>query len=266
MSGFLARLRAGDRRAVLAVYGISFATMLAAWEIASRLFAIPMLLPPVETTLTKMWASILDGSLVTDVTWSTIRVVAGFLVGSVVGAFLGLAMGSSAWVRDILNPYVHFFRFIPSIAWLSIVLILLGIGEPAKIALIVYTTTTVVLINTLAGMLSVPPNQVRAARAFGASRRQIFTSVMLPGTVRYILSGMRLALGNSFMTVVSAEMLAADEGLGHLILSARIWMLMENAFIGILCLGLLGMLADRLLVFLSGRYAGRFYGGLALER
>jgi NitT/TauT family transport system permease protein len=251
---------------VLLVYGISFATMLIAWEVGSRLFGIPILLPPVETTFRTMWLSILDGVLVRDVTWSAIRVLAGFLVGSVIGAFVGLAMGSSVWVRDVVNPYVHFFRFIPSIAWLSIVLILLGIGETAKISLIVYTTTTVVLINTLAGMLSVPLNQLRAALAFGASRRQVFTSVMLPGTVRYILSGMRMALGNSFMTVVSAEMLAADEGLGHLILSARIWMLMENAFIGILCLGLLGMAADRLLVFVSGKYAGRFYGGLALER
>lgn len=247
------------------MYAISFATMLATWELASRAFAIPLLLPPVETTFRKMWQYVQDGTLPLDIGWSAIRVVAGFLVGSVLGALGGLAMGSSIWVRDVLNPYVHFFRFVPSIAWISIVLILLGLGEPAKIALIVYTTTTVVLINTLAGMLAIPGNQVRAALSFGASRRQIFASVMFPGAVRYILTGMRLAMGNSFMTVVSAEMLAADEGLGHLILSARIWMIMENAFIGILWLGLLGMAADRLLVFLSWKYAGRFYGAVAAE-
>lgn len=251
---------------MLVVYAISFGTMLATWELASRLFGIPMLLPPVETTFRKMWQYIEDGQLPRHVGWSGFRVITGFLAGSAIGAFAGLAMGLSVWVRDLLNPYVNFFRFIPSIAWISIVLILLGIGETAKIALIVYTTTTVVLINTLAGMLAVPASQIRAALAFGASRRQIFTRVMFPGTVRYILTGMRMGMGNSFMTVVSAEMLAANEGLGHLILSARIWMLMENALIGILWLGLLGMAADRLLVFLSWKYARRFYGGLSQER
>jgi NitT/TauT family transport system permease protein len=96
----------------------------------------------------------------------------------------------------------------------------------------------------MVGVTRVPRNQVRAARSFGAGRAKIFWLVTIPATVSYMLTGMRLAMGNCFMTVVAAELVASDSGLGYLIFSSRQWMQTELAFVGIFVLGMLGLVAD----------------------
>src|SRR5205085_2898044 len=101
-----------------------------------------------------------------------------------------------------------------------------------------------VLVNTMVGVGSISPNKTRAARALGASSRQVFIYVTLPAALPFALTGMRMAMGNSFMTVVSAEMLAAESGLGYLIFTARLWMATDQIFIGIVSLGVLGILTD----------------------
>jgi len=172
---------------------------------------------------------------------------------------LGLAMGAFAPVRRFLDPIVNFLRFIPPIAWLSPFLIWFGIGETTKVLLITYTVTFMVMLNTLAGIIAIPKNRIRVAQCLGASRVQIFAFVVVPACVAYILTGMRIAMGNAFVTIVTAEMIAAQAGLGYLILVSKNFGGTDLIFLGMITLGILGLLTDRLFVMAIGRYARRYH-------
>ena len=115
-----------------------------------------------------------------------------------------------------------------------------------------------VIINTAAGVSAVAPNKIRAARSLGASRGQVFLHVALPATMPFILTGMRLAMGNSFVTIIAAELVAANAGLGKMIWDARLYMLVDHIFVALLVLGLMGFLADRLFRWGIYAFAGRF--------
>ena len=139
---------------------------------------------------------------------SLARIAVGFLLGSVIGIPIGLVIGSFKIARKLIEPWTEFLRFIPSVAMITIAVIWFGIGEGSKIFLIIYTTIFIVILNTAAGVASIAPNKLRAAQALGANRWQLFSLVALPATVPYILTGMRLAMSNSFTTIVAAELIS----------------------------------------------------------
>ena len=199
-----------------------------------------------------------NGSLLRDIAASLGRILAGFALGSVLGFALGLLMGASARLRYIVDPYVNFLRFISGIAWIQLATLWLGLGESPKIALVAYVTIFAVAINTLAGFRAIPRNRVRAARSMGASRLQLFLWIELPSCVHFALQGMRLAMAGAFLTVVAAEMIAANSGIGFLIHSSRQFMATDAMFVGILALGLLGYLADKALVLITRTALGRY--------
>ena len=142
---------------------------------------------------------------------------------------------------------MEFFRFIPPIAFVTLAVIWFGLGETSKIVLIVYTTLFMVAINTMIGVLGVDPDKRFAALCLGASKRQVFSMSSFPPSFPNIVTGMKIAMGNSFMTVVSAEMVAAKSGIGFLIFNSRLFLLTEWIFVGIITLGIMGFIADRLL-------------------
>jgi len=245
-----ARARGGAGRALrisrpLALGLASILGGLIVWEIGARIFSQPFVLPTVADTAAKALRLSITGELLTHIRASYLRILIGFAMGSVAGAVIGMAMGSVIHIRRLFEPLVNFFRFIPPIAWLAPVLIWFGVGEIGKILLIIYTTSFVVLLNALVGVSSVPRNRIRAARCFGASPLQVFKWVLLPSAVPYILTGMSIALTNSFATIVTAEMLAAQSGLGYLILVSRNYMATDKIFVGIVTLGVLGLMTSR---------------------
>ena len=201
---------------------------------------------------------VVDGSIYPHIGMSLARIAAGFLIGSALGAPIGLLMGTWRPFRAFLDPYVQFFRFIPSIAWLTPAVIWFGIGETSKVLIIVYTTIFIVIINTVVGVSNIAANKLWAARSLGANRVQEFIYVVLPATLPFILTGMRLAMGNSFATVVSAEMIAAESGLGFLIYNSRLWMATDTIFVSIAVLGFLGLSADRIFRALIYRFAHQY--------
>jgi NitT/TauT family transport system permease protein len=156
-------------------------------------------------------------------------------------------MGISPFIRIFMDPYVEFFRFIPPIAFVTLAVIWFGLGETSKIVLIVYTTLFMVAINTMIGVLGVEPDKRFAALCLGASKVQVFFHVVIPAVIPDIVTGMKIAMGNSFMTVVSAEMVAAKSGIGFLIFNSRLFLLTEWIFVGIITLGLMGFITDRAL-------------------
>jgi NitT/TauT family transport system permease protein len=232
--------------------------LLIAWEIAGQAWFPPAVLPAPSLILQTAIERLHDGLLQKDILASALRVAAGFALGSALGAALGLLLGAVGPLRRMLEPLVQFLRFIPPIAWLTPVLIWFGIGETGKVVLVMYTTTFMVLLNTLAGFAEPQRNRLRAARVFGANAWQSFLHVRLPATLPYILAGMRIGMGNSFQTLIVAEMLSANEGLGHLILNSRIQLSTEQMFVGIAGIALLGIGADLLFRAVTRRLAWRF--------
>lgn len=254
----MARRRRDDRSHTRLAIGIASSVCgLVVWELVARLFFTSYSFPPVTEVVMK--AVRLGGELLDHIQASYLRILSGFVLGSGIGAILGIGMGTLPWVRRLLEPVVNFFRFIPAVAWLGPVLIWFGIGETSKITLITYTTAFIVLLNTYIGTNAVRQNWIRAARCLGATRGQVVRYVLLPQTVRYILVGMSLGLANSFATIVTAEMLGADAGLGYLILVSRNFMATDAIFVGILTLGALGLLTSRTFDYLMRRIARRYF-------
>ena len=239
--------------------GISFGAFLLIWQLWSQAYGVPALFPPPATTFKTLVSMIEDGTLFRDAAASMLRISIGFTIGSVIGVLVGLLIGTSRIVREVLDPYVNFLRFISGVAWVSIFIVWFGIGEVSKIALIVYTTVFTVLLNTVAGVAAISPTKIRAALCFGTNRRQLFFWVTLPATMRYIFTGMRLSMANSFLVIVAVEMVQADSGLGFMIIAARHFLAPDVIFAGMITIGILGLLSDRLLVFVTRTFFHRYY-------
>ena len=129
-----------------------------------------------------------------------------------------------------------------------------GIGEVSKYFIIIYATLIIVLLNTAAGVSRTPATRIRAARCLGANEYQVFLKVVLPSAVPYVLTGMRVALGFSFMGIVAAELIGAREGLGFLIMNSQLLLQTEQLFVGLLSLGVVGAIIDRVFRIVLDRY------------
>jgi NitT/TauT family transport system permease protein len=247
---------------IYGTYCLSFLVIFVLWYILAVYLFPSILFPSPVSVLVRLGELIANGQLITDVVVSMSRILLGFLIGSALGIPIGLLMGNFAFVRHFLEPYTEFFRFIPAIALITVTILVFGIGEESKIALIVYTTIFMVIINTTAGVVGIPINKIRAARSLGASRAQVFFYVSFPATLPYIFTGMRIAMGNAFATIVSAEMLGANRGIGTMMWTARLYMQVDDVFVGLLVLGILGFLSDHAFRSLIRRFAGRYVPAL----
>jgi NitT/TauT family transport system permease protein len=240
---------------------LSWAAVLLAWELASLVTSPDFLPGPWATWLGALELS-QDGSLFSYIGISSLRVLVGWSLGGLAAIPLGLILGRIGWLRALVEPILNFVRFIPPIAFVTLFLLWFGIGETAKVALILYATLFVVLLNTMTGVLSIPEDRWRSAKIMGATEFQTLVHVVLPATVPHIFTGMRLAMGTSFMAIIGAEMMAANEGLGYLIWNSRLYFKTDWIFVGLVTLGLLGFLADRALSFIGNRLLAR-YGVIA---
>lgn len=258
----IVRTRIRRSRIVLkqvAVYGGAALVLGAIWWAAARWFDTPLLFPGPFETLERFWE--LLRSLFTNAGASLARIGVGFLTGGLIGATLGLAMGYSKRVRYFFTPYVDFFRFIPVFAWFGPILVWIGAGDTSIVLLIIYTSVWVVTINTLAGCVRVGQDAWRMISIYRPTRRQEITKLLVPAVMPYILGGMRLAIGSAFMTVVAAEFLQANEGLGAMLSRYQTYYDMPAVFSTIIALGLLGILADQVFVLVTRLLAARYLPG-----
>ena len=222
---------------------VSAAVFLLVWWIAS-IFSNPYFLPSPWETAKAIWTLTVNGVLPYSIGISYFRILSGWIIGAAVAVPAALFAGRIPILRHLLEPLFNFFRFIPPIAFLGIAILWFGIGEESKVALIIYTSLFTVFISTMAGVTALDMSPERAALCLGASRSQVLWRVILPATVPTIVVGMRIGMGFSFMSVVAAEMIAAQEGVGFLIYNARLLFKTANAFAGIITLGAMGLLAD----------------------
>ena len=239
-------------------YVVGFCSLFLVWHVVAVYVVASVLFPPPYAVLLRGIELFQDGTLQANVGISLQRIVIGFVAGSLLGIPIGLVIGSFPLARKFLEPWTEFLRFIPSVAMITIAVIWFGIGESSKVFLIIYTTIFIVILNTAAGVGAISPNKIRAAQALGANTRQIFFLVAFPATVPYILTGMRIAMANSFTTIVAAELVAANEGLGVMLWQGRMYMQIDDIFVALVSLCILGFVADRLFRFGVARFAGRY--------
>jgi taurine transport system permease protein len=253
------RVRGRSARAARSA-GMSLASVLAGllvWQLLAMRLGPALMASPLDTLSAGIELAA-DGTLGDSVIASARRILIGWGLGLLVGVPVGLLMGRVQAIRTLLDPYIEFFRFIPPIAFVTLAVVWFGIGESSKVVLIFYTSVFIVTLNTIAGVLAVNESKLRAAASLGAGRWQTIQHVVLPATVPHIVTGARLAMGNSFLTIVSAEIVAAQVGLGALIWTSRNYGRIDWVFVGIIVLGILGFVFDRILRIAAARVLGRY--------
>jgi len=219
--------------------------LLGLWEVASRAGWLNALFFPAPSAIVGTFGALLaSGELLNDTRASALRILVGFAAATVPAIALGMAMGLSRPLRLLLTPVAAVIYPIPKIAVLPLVMIVLGIGEASKIAIVVISVFFLVLVNTVAGVLAVNPLYFDVGRTFGARRLDLYLTVALPGALPFIMAGCRLGLGFAITVIVGAEFLGSRDGIGALIWRAYQTFNLETMYVGLIVTALLGWLAN----------------------
>jgi NitT/TauT family transport system permease protein len=213
----------------------------------------PALLPsPIEVVQT-FWVHLTQGELVMNIVMSVQRVLFGLLLGMLLAVPVGFLIGWYKPVRRFVDPLINFFRALPPIALIPLVIVYLGIGEMAKIAILFYASFFSAVIVMYEGMTQISPVYIRVAKTLGATDMEIFMKVMIPMTVPHMLTALRVALGVAWATLVASELVAAQQGLGAMIQNASAFFDLRTIYLGIISIGVLALLMDVALRKLSKR-------------
>jgi NitT/TauT family transport system permease protein len=237
---------------------VSLTVVLVVWQLSVGTLLNAALVATPAATFGKAWTMIQSGELFGHVAVSLRRVIIGYVTGCVLGILFGAIIGRYRLVADFVDPVIELIRPISPVALVPLAMLWFGIGESSKYFIIIYATIVVVLLNTAAGVSRTPEMRIHAARCLGATDLQLFWKVILPSAVPYILTGMRIALGFSFMGIVAAELIGAREGIGFLIMNSQMLMQTSQLFVGLLTLGILGLIVDRIFRALLARSMRRY--------
>ncbi len=211
------------------------------------------LIPTPVAVVIEGWSAILDGSLWANTSASLVRVLLGFGLGVAVAIPAGFLMGWYWLARGLVQPWVQFFRTVPPLALIPLVIVILGIGEDAKIFVIFLAAFLACVLATFQGVRNVDITMINAARVLGAKDLTIFARVVIPASTPFIFVGMRVALGSAWATLVASELIAAPTGLGRMMQSAAQFLQTDRIVVGIVMIGLLGFVMDRALLLLERR-------------
>jgi sulfonate transport system permease protein len=224
---------------------ISPLALLAFWELGSRTGVIPeRILAAPSSVLVTLWSMTISGELPFNLSVSLARAGAGLAVGLAVGSAFGLVAGLSKRGELAVDPPLQMLRTLPALALSPLLIVWLGIGEAAKIALIAFATTFPVYLNLYNGVRGVDVRLVEAARAFGLSNLEVIRHVILPAALPSFMVGLRYALSVSVLILVAAEQINAQAGLGYLINNARDFMRTDILVVCLLVYAALGLGAD----------------------
>jgi NitT/TauT family transport system permease protein len=231
------------------------AAFFALWEVAPRTGLVDRtFLPPLSEVLVDGWRLIGNGQLLAHVEASVSRALSGLLVAIVIGIPLGLLIGWYARLAEIVTPLLELFRNTAPLALLPVFILLLGIGEASKAALVVYSCLWPILLNTISGVHGVDPLLIKAARGMGLSPVRLFFKVILPAAVPTIFVGVRLAGAFSLVVLIAAEMIGAKSGLGYLIIYSQYNFQLQDMYVGILTITAIGLAFNRGLLALERHF------------
>lgn len=228
----------------VAITVASLAIALGAWALFARYFGVGDLVPSPWETATTASSMIANGTLLWHVAVSLERVLVGYAAGCVAGILIGTLMGRIKLVGQFASPLLQLMRPISPVALVPLSIIWFGIGDMSRYFIIFYGVVIIMIMNTAAGVAATPSIRLNAARCLGATPEQLFRRVIIPSAVPYILTGMRVALGFAFMGIVAAEMIAAQSGIGYLIMQSRTLLRTDIMFVGLVTLGVVGAIID----------------------
>lgn len=237
------------------LYLATFIGGVAIWALAAA-YGGNKLLPSPMDVVHSFGTLIENGQLWKNTEASLYRVVIGFILGVAVAVPAGFLMGWYRWARGVLEPWVQFFRTVPPLALIPLVIVLLGIGEEAKLFIIFLAAFLTCVIAAFQGVRNVEATLINAARVLGAGDLVIFRRVVIPATMPMIFVGMRVALGAAWATLVASELIAAQYGLGRMMQSASQYLDTGTIVVGIIMIGVLGFVMDRLVLMLERRVTG----------
>lgn len=239
-----------SRRRMILLSCVSVAFVLFAWQMAvqyelvsTRFLESPLAV--LRMIIAKFTDKTPDGALLLDHILASLQVVlTGYLIAVVIAIPLGLFMGWYRLCDRFVRPLFEIIRPIPSIAWIPIIVLFLGIGVQAKAVIIFFGSFIAILINTYTGIRLTNPVLINVAKTCGASNFRVFCNVGIPSALPMIFAGLRIAIGASWATVVAAEMLAASKGLGYMISLGRAFMRVDLIMSGIIVIGMLGFISS----------------------
>lgn len=234
--------------------------LIAAWQLATGGKSYSLIPPPSTVVLTAWdyafsgirndtYSGLFLGNAIASIT----RVFLGFFVAMIVAIPLGLILGRNKLARRLIDPTLQFLRPIPVTAWLPLTMILFGLGPPATIALIALGTFFPMLLNTIDGVRLVEPRLIEAAEMLGTPQAAIFSRVILPAASPSIFTGIRIGLGLAWVLLVVGEMTGVPTGLGANIMDARQLSRTDLVITGMIYIGILGFLSDRIVMLLGQR-------------
>jgi NitT/TauT family transport system permease protein len=249
---------ASARQAVLAVL-VPLAGLLA-WHLATAGRPYSLIPPPAEVAVQLwdlafggVWEDAFSATLLTHVLASLVRVYGGFALAALVALPLGMMIGRIRVVRELLDPFLQILRPVPVTAWLPLSMIVFGLGPRSAFFLVFLGAFFPILLNTIFGVRNVEPRLFEAAQMLGVSRQALFWKVVLPASLPSIFTGLRLGLGFAWVVIVVGEMTGVQTGLGAIIMEARQLSRTDIVIAGMIVIGLLGFLSDRVVQLIGQR-------------
>jgi NitT/TauT family transport system permease protein len=233
---------------VIARNAFPFIVVLGLWEIVARAGVFPPKLFPSLVTVADTFVSLTARGILPHHVFDTIlRLLSGFALAAMVGVVLGILMGRSRRIEDIVLPLVSIGAPIPGLAYAPLFLLWFGLGNKSAVLLVAFVSAFPIIFNTWTGVKAVKEIWVRSALAMGADNRRLFVKVILPGALPYILIGLRLGLAQAWRILVGIEMLAAVPwGLGWMIFGAREFLNTDVMLAGVFVIAILGLVLEKL--------------------
>lgn len=238
------------------ISAVTVVVIVVLWWLASHFrWVPPLFLPTPEVVFERLYESaagkLTDAPLAEHFGWSMFRVFTAFVAACITAIPVGIAMGVSRVMRGIFDPPIEFYRPLPPLAYLPLIVIWFGIDETAKVVLIYLACFAPLAMSARAGVRSVSQEQIHAAYSMGATKQQVIWHVIVPAAMPEILTAMRIAIGFGWTTLVAAEMVAANKGLGQMVLNASNFLRTDIVIMGIIVIGAVAYLFDLLMRYVE---------------
>jgi len=239
----------------LAIGSAAVVIFVVVWQLAAFRRLVPELFLPGPMDIANAFgAYIAKGQIWPDMWISGQELMYGFALSIVVGLPVGMLMGWYRRLNEALDPFVTFFYSIPRVALTPLLIVWFGIGINSKIAVVFLGAIFAIVINTAAGVRNLDPALIKAARSFGASDAQLFRTIVLPGSVPFILTGLRLGLGHALTGVVVGELVAAQAGVGMMMATAGATFQTSKVFVGLVIFAVWGLVMTNILSRIEQRF------------